>query len=137
MSLVILRGCRTKMPVTDPLHRALGSFEQEALVRSVFQRNGEADFNCCQREMILPSLIPSPGILCVCRTDAVQEPCTADAVGGWSSRPRAGSALRVSIPRQVLTRVKSTKAAFANAGRAETEKQLSCPQPYSFANGEA
>lgn len=63
---------QNKMPVTNPLLRVLGLFEWEALVRSVFQRNREADFNCCHREMILPSLIPIPGILCVCLTGPVQ-----------------------------------------------------------------
>lgn len=72
MSLPILCGCRTKMPVTNPLYSALVLFEQGALVRSIFQRAREADFKCCQREMILPLLIPIHGILCSYLMEAVQ-----------------------------------------------------------------
>lgn len=72
MSLPILCGCRTKMPVTNSLYSALVLFKQGALVRSLFQRAGEADFKRCQREMILPFLIPVHGILCSYLMDAVQ-----------------------------------------------------------------
>lgn len=60
------------MPVTNPEYSALVLFEQEALLRSVFQRAREADFKCCQREMILPFLIPIHGILYSYLMDAVQ-----------------------------------------------------------------
>lgn len=77
--------------------------QQGALVRSIFQRAGEADFKYCQREVILPSLIPLPSILCVCFMDTVQR---SNAAGGWSSAARASSAQHVSITGLVLTRVK-------------------------------
>lgn len=60
------------MPVTNPLYTALVLFEQGALVRSIFQRVGEADFKCCQREAILPFLIPIHGTLCSYLMDTVQ-----------------------------------------------------------------
>lgn len=72
MSLPILCGCRTKTPVTNPLYNALVLFEQGALVRSIFQRAGEADFKCCQREIILPFLIPIHDTLCSCLMGTVQ-----------------------------------------------------------------
>lgn len=77
--------------------------QRGASVRSIFQRAGKADFKHCQREVILPSLIPLLSILCVCLLGTVQR---SNAAGGWSSTARASSAQHVSMAGQVLTHVK-------------------------------